>query len=160
MASRALWEGIVCGSTQHSRTAHGLVLMISGGSTSMFRHNTRAAFTVLIFPGEEPRHGMGFEDHGRPGIGLPHVRCRLADQYGINEAGSGSVSTDPFSRPSRLSVLLVFCVWEEGSERDVERYSRSVSESESGLVRDPFLQGPAPAAHQSNRGIMWNAPYL
>jgi hypothetical protein len=110
----------------------------------MLRHSTSAAFTVLIFPGDDPRHGMGFEDHGGPGIGLPHVRCRLADQYGISEAGSGSVSMDPFARPSGLSIALEFRVLEDGSERDIERYSRSVSESESDLVRDPFPQVPAP----------------
>ena len=120
----------------------------------MFRHSTRAAFTVLIFPGEDPRHGMGLEDQGGPGIGLPHVRCRLADQYGINEAGSGRVSMDPFTRPSGLSVALECLVFEDGSERDVERYSRSVSESEPGLVRDPFPQGPAPVTSQSNLRIL------
>ena len=59
---------------------------------------------------------------------------------------------DPFTRPSGLSVVLEFRVFEEGSERDVERYSHSVSESDSGLVRDPFPQGPAPAANQSTSG--------
>jgi hypothetical protein len=87
----------------------------------MFRHSTSAAFTVLIFPGEEPRHGIGFEDQGRPWTGLPHVRCRLADQYGISAAGSGSVSIDPFIRPSGLSAVLECRVLEDGSERDVER---------------------------------------
>lgn len=117
----------------------------------MFRHKTSAAFTVLIFPGEAPRHGIGFEDQGGPGTGFPHVRCRLADQYGISEAGSGSVSMDPFTLPSGLSVVLRFRVLEDGSERDVERYSCSVSESESGLVREPFPQGPAPVHRQTSR---------
>lgn len=68
----------------------------------------------------------------------------MADQYGIIEAGSGRVSMEPFTCPSGLSVVLELSVLEDGSERDVERYSRSVSESESGLVRDPFPHGPAP----------------
>lgn len=46
----------------------------------MLRHKTKAAVTVLIFPGDEPRHGIGFDDHGGPGVGLPHVRWRFADQ--------------------------------------------------------------------------------
>jgi hypothetical protein len=62
---------------------------------------------------------------------------------------------DPFTRPSGLSVVLEFLVLKDGSERDVERYSRSVSESESGLVRDPFPQGPAPATSQSNLPVLW-----
>lgn len=47
MVSRALagcWER---GSTQHSRRAHGDILMTSGGSTPMFRHRTRATATVF-----------------------------------------------------------------------------------------------------------------
>ena len=80
MASRALCDGIVCGSTQHSRTAQGLVLMTSGGSTSMFRHSTRAAFAVLSFPGAEPRHGNSLMQSEERGAALPQVRCRLADQ--------------------------------------------------------------------------------
>jgi hypothetical protein len=66
----------------------------------MLRQSTRAAFAVLSFPGAEPRHGIGFEDHGGAGVGFPHVRCRLADQYGKLGVGSSEVSIDPFTRPS------------------------------------------------------------
>lgn len=62
----------------------------------MFRHRTKAALAVLSFPGAEPRQGTVFTDHGGGGVGLPHVRCRLADQYGIGGAESTEVSMDPF----------------------------------------------------------------
>ena len=53
---------------------------MSGGSTSMLRQRTRAALAVFSFPGVEPRQAMFLDDHGGPGVGLPHVRCLLADQ--------------------------------------------------------------------------------
>jgi hypothetical protein len=37
-----------------------LVFTISGGSTSMLRQRTKAAFAVFSFPGMDPRHGMLF----------------------------------------------------------------------------------------------------
>ena len=76
------------GSTQHSNTEHGFVLTTSGGSTSMFKHITRAAAAVLRRPGAEPRHGWGFWDHGGPGVGFPQVKWRFADQYGMGGVDS------------------------------------------------------------------------
>ena len=46
----------------------------------MLRQRTRAALAVFSFPGVEPRQAMFLDDHGGPGVGLPHVRCLLADQ--------------------------------------------------------------------------------
>jgi hypothetical protein len=40
----------------------------------MLRQSTRAAFAVLSFPEDEPRHGDALEDHAGRGVGLPHVR--------------------------------------------------------------------------------------
>ena len=80
MTSNAMSEGVVWGSTQHSRTAQGLVLTMSRGSTSMLRQRTRAALAVFSFPGAEPRQAMFLDDQGGPGVGFPHVRCLLADQ--------------------------------------------------------------------------------
>lgn len=70
---------MVEGSTQHSRTAHGLVFTMSGGSTPMLRHNTRAAFDVLSLPGDD-RQGVILGAHGGGGVGKPAVICRFADQ--------------------------------------------------------------------------------
>ena len=79
MTSSALCDGMVCGSTHASRTAHGFVLMMSGGSTSMFRQRTSAACAVLIFPGAA-RHGIILGVPGGGGVGLPQVRWRFAAQ--------------------------------------------------------------------------------
>lgn len=109
MTSRALWDGMVWGSTQHSRTAHGLVLTMSGGSTSMLRQRTRAAYEVFSFPGAARQAGV-LAAHGGAGTGLPHVRCLFADQYGTIGEGSGRVAIDPLggSSPSRpMSSLLI-----------------------------------------------------
>jgi len=99
----------------------------------MLRQSTRAAFAVLSFPEDEPRHEDALEDHGGRGVGLPHVRWRLADQYGMIGTGSGRVSTEPFIRPLELTTpfaTVPLCVREEeGSEREVELCPRSVSES-------------------------------
>lgn len=42
------------GSTQHSRRAHGEILITSGGSTPMFRQSTRA--TAVVFKRSFWRH--------------------------------------------------------------------------------------------------------
>lgn len=101
----------------------------------MLRQRTKAAFAVFSFPGMEPRHGMLFWEYEGPCVGLPHVRCLLADQYGIGGAGSGKVSSEPLMRGSRSGLIPPFksleCrVREEGPDLEVERPSRSVSESE------------------------------
>ena len=75
-------------------------------------------------------------------MGLPHVRCRLADQYGIEGAGSGLPALTDSSLRCRWKWpdvwplrRLLDC--EEGSDREWVWYSRSVSESE--LVLWPLL---------------------
>lgn len=80
MASSALCEDNVGGLTQLSRTAQGLVFTMSGGSTSMLRHSTRAELAVFSFPGIAPRQGTNRWDHGGPGVGLPQVRWRLTEK--------------------------------------------------------------------------------
>lgn len=47
MVSRAFGGCMESGSTQHSRRAHGEILMTSGGSTPMLRHSTSATAVVL-----------------------------------------------------------------------------------------------------------------
>ena len=80
MDSRALWEDRVGGLTQLSRTAQGFVLTMSGGSTSILRHRTRAELAVLSFPGIAPRQGTKRWDQGGPGVGIPQVRWRLTEK--------------------------------------------------------------------------------
>ena len=54
MASSAFCGCIESGSTQHSNLAHGLTLTMSGGSTPMLRHTTRA--TAVVFRRSFGRH--------------------------------------------------------------------------------------------------------
>ena len=101
----------------------------------MFRQRTSAAFAVFSFPGIDPRHGVPFCEYEGPRVGLPHVRCLLADQYGIGGAGSGRVSSEPLIRGSCSGLVPPFSslewrVREDGPDLEVERPSRSVSESE------------------------------
>lgn len=101
----------------------------------MFRHMTSAAAAVFSLPGAAPRHGGCFWDHGGLGVGFPHVRCRLADQYGIEGAGSGLPAfTDSSLRCLEkgfdVGPLRRLLEGKEGSERELDWYSRSVSESE------------------------------
>jgi hypothetical protein len=99
----------------------------------MLRQSTRPPEAVFNFPGAEPRHGNNFEDHGGRGVGFPHVRCRFADQCGIMGTESGSVSKEPFILPFGPGTFIsprVFVVrLEDGSDRDVDLFPRSVSES-------------------------------
>jgi hypothetical protein len=92
----------------------------------MLRHITSAAAAVFRRPGAAPRHGSCFLNQGGGGVGFPHVKCRFADQYGMEGAGSGSVFTDSLLvlccrpgwgilRPGRLRDC------EEGFEREVDR---------------------------------------
>lgn len=74
----------------------------------MFRQRTSAAFAVFSFPGIDPRHGVPFCEYEGPRVGLPHVRCLLADQYGIGGAGSGRVSSEPLIRGSCSGLVPPF----------------------------------------------------
>lgn len=100
---------------------------MSGGSTSIFRHRTSAAYDVLSFPGAA-RHGVILDAQGGGGTGFPHVRWRLADQYGTMGTGSGNVTTEPpaCSSSSGAPFSLPW-VEDDGCEFDDERGPLSVS---------------------------------
>lgn len=128
MASRALGDGMVCGSTQHSRTAHGLVLMISGGSTSILRHRTRAALAVLSFPGAEPRQGKSLAESEDCSVGFPTGEMTFDGpvwDYG-KRVWEGLVRALPLVRFAVWSRRPSVVGFDEGSEVDVYVQARSV----------------------------------
>lgn len=92
---------------------------MSGGSTSMFRQRTKAALAVLSFPGEDLQ-GDILGAQGGGDVGLPQVRWRLADQYGMIGIGSGAVATEPFALPSSSELparrLSAFVCADDGSD--------------------------------------------
>ena len=104
MAYSALLEGRLCGSTQHSRTAQGLVLTTSGGSTSIFKQTTSAAFVVftLFFDFQDD----SWESFVCARDGFPQERCRLAQKWGPNDPASSNDSVEGTIRSLAESLSL------------------------------------------------------
>ena len=85
MVSKAFGGCMDSGSTQHSKRAHGEILMTSGGSTPMFRHRTSA--TAVVLSRSFWRHLETMPSSGTPSkLPPPCASCRACASYKVSSA--------------------------------------------------------------------------